>query len=57
MQTDIWRGHIFRVVTDREKKSGEGRASGFLNWLKEREISKSQAYSLCELMGENLRIW
>ncbi|OCR01774.1 hypothetical protein BCD67_14245 [Oscillatoriales cyanobacterium USR001] len=49
LQTDIWRGHILRVVRDREKKGGEGRGTGFLNWLKEREISKSQAYSLIEL--------
>jgi hypothetical protein len=43
---------------DREKKGGEGRGTGFLNWLKEqRKISKSQAYSLWELMGGNLRLW
>ncbi|MEW6491356.1 MAG: hypothetical protein AB1589_02220, partial [Cyanobacteriota bacterium] len=28
---------------------GDGRGTGFLNWLKSREISKSQAYSLIEL--------
>lgn len=49
LQTDIWRGRILRTVRDREKRSGEGRGTGFLNWLKEREISKSQAYSLIEL--------
>ncbi|GAB4293158.1 MAG: hypothetical protein Fur0025_29300 [Oscillatoriaceae cyanobacterium] len=49
LQTDIWRGRILRAVRDREKKGGEGRGAGFLNWLKEREISKSQAYSLIEL--------
>lgn len=49
LQTDIWRGRILRAVRDREKRSGDGRGSGFLNWLKEREISKSQAYSLIEL--------
>ena len=49
LQTDIWRGRILRTVRDREKKGGEGRGAGFLNWLKEREISKSQAYSLIEL--------
>lgn len=49
LQTDIWRGRILRAIRDREKKGGEGRGSGFLNWLKEREISKSQAYSLIEL--------
>ncbi len=49
LQTDIWRGRILRAVRDREKKGGEGRGRGFLNWLKDREISKSQAYSLIEL--------
>jgi len=49
LQTDIWRGRILRVIRDKEKKGGEGRGTGFLNWLKEREISKSQAYSLIEL--------
>jgi hypothetical protein len=49
LQTDIWRGRILRAVRDREKKGGEGRGQGFLNWLKDREISKSQAYALIEL--------
>lgn len=49
LQTDIWRGRILRAVRDREKKGGDGRGTGFLNWLKEREISKSQAYSLIQL--------
>ncbi len=49
LQTDIWRGRILRTVRDREKRSGEGRGTGFLNWLKDREISKSQAYSWLEL--------
>lgn len=49
LQTDIWRGRILRVIRDREKRSGNGRGSGFLNWLKDREISKSQAYALIEL--------
>lgn len=49
LQTDIWRGRIMRAVRDREKVGGEGRGTGFINWLKEREISKSQAYSLIEL--------
>ncbi|MBD2185126.1 hypothetical protein H6S82_26985 [Planktothrix sp. FACHB-1355] len=49
LQTEIWRGRILRVVRDREKKGGDGRGTGFLNWLKEREINKSQAYSLIEL--------
>ncbi|USR92826.1 hypothetical protein NEA10_08970 [Phormidium yuhuli AB48] len=49
LQTDIWRGRILRAVRDREKIGGEGRGKGFLKWLSEREISKSQAYSLIEL--------
>lgn len=49
LQTDIWRGRILRTVRDREKKRGEGRGIGFLNWLKDREISKTQAYNLIEL--------
>jgi hypothetical protein len=49
LQTDIWRGRILRAVRDREKWYGDGRGTGFLNWLKDREISKSQAYSLIEL--------
>ena len=49
LQTDIWRGRILKTVRDREKKRGEGRGVGFLNWLKDREISKSQAYGLIEL--------
>jgi hypothetical protein len=49
LQTDIWRGRILRAVRDREKAYGDGRGTGFLNWLKDREISKSQAYSLIEL--------
>jgi len=49
LQTDIWRGRILRIVRDREKKGGEGRGMGFLNWLKEKEITKSQAYNLIQL--------
>jgi hypothetical protein len=49
LQTDIWRGRILRTVRDREKNQGEGRGIGFLNWLKDREISKTQAYNLIEL--------
>ena len=49
LQTDIWRGRILRAVRDREKKGGEGRGAGFLNWLKNREITKSQAYALIQL--------
>ncbi|MEM9805969.1 MAG: hypothetical protein AAF959_11860 [Cyanobacteria bacterium P01_D01_bin.56] len=49
LQTDIWRGRILRAVRDREKHGGDSRGTGFLNWLKDREISKSQAYALIEL--------
>lgn len=49
LQTEIWRGRILRAVRDREKRGGDGRGAGFLNWLKDREISKTQAYSLIEL--------
>jgi hypothetical protein len=49
LQTDIWRGRILRTVRDKEKQGGEARGAGFLNWLKDREISKSQAYTLIEL--------
>jgi hypothetical protein len=49
LQTDIWRGRILRAIRDREKQDGDGRGTGFLNWLKLREITKSQAYSLIQL--------
>ncbi|AFY35915.1 hypothetical protein [Calothrix sp. PCC 7507] len=49
LQTEIWRGRILRAIRDREKKGGDGRGTGFLYWLKEREISKSQAYSWIQL--------
>ncbi|TAF51648.1 MAG: hypothetical protein EAZ61_10145 [Oscillatoriales cyanobacterium] len=49
LQTDIWRGRILRAVRDREKIGGEGRGRGFLKWLGDREIAKTQAYSLIEL--------
>ena len=49
LQTDIWRGRILRAVRDREKLGGEGRGTGFLNWLKNREITKSQAYALIQI--------
>ncbi len=49
LQTEIWRGRILRAIRDREKKGGDGRGTGFLKWLKEREISKSQAYAWIQL--------
>lgn len=48
LQTEIWRGRILRSVRDREKRESD-RSTGFLNWLKDREISKTQAYLLIEL--------
>ena len=49
LQTEIWRGRILRVIRDREKRGGEGRGAGFLQWLREMEISKTKAYSLIQL--------
>jgi hypothetical protein len=49
LQTEIWRGRILKAVRDREKHGGEGRGVGFLNWLQNHEISKTQAYRLMEL--------
>ena len=49
LQTEIWRGRILRVVRDREKRGGDARGAGFLQWLREREISKTRAYSLIQL--------
>lgn len=49
LQTDIWRGRILRTVRDREKRGSETGGTGFLKWLTDREISKSQAYSWIEL--------
>jgi hypothetical protein len=49
IQTEIWRGRILRSVRDREKNKGDSRGAGFLNWLKDREITKTRAYDLIEL--------
>jgi hypothetical protein len=49
LQTEIWRGRILCAVRDREKRGGEGRGAGFLQWLREREISKTRAYTLIQL--------
>lgn len=49
LQTEIWRGRILRRVRDREKRGGDSRGMGFLQWLREREISKSKAYGLIQL--------
>jgi hypothetical protein len=50
LQTEIWRGRILRSVRDRERRGGEGRGTGFLQWLREREISKTRAYTLIQLV-------
>ncbi len=49
LQTDVWRGKILRAVRDRERGSEPGKGLGFLNWLKDREISRSTAYGLIDL--------
>ncbi len=49
LQTEICRGRILKAVRDREKRGGEGRGAGFLQWLREREISKTRAYGLIQL--------
>ncbi|MEO1003489.1 MAG: hypothetical protein AAFX65_10315 [Cyanobacteria bacterium J06638_7] len=49
LHTEIWRGRILGAVRDREKRGGEGRGTGFLQWLREREISKTRAYTLIQL--------
>jgi hypothetical protein len=49
LQTEIWRGRILKAVRDRERRGGEGRGGGFLQWLREQEISKTRAYSLIQL--------
>ena len=49
LQAEIWRGRILRAVRDREKIGGEGRGAGFLQWLREMEISKTRAYQLIQL--------
>ena len=54
LQTEIWRGRILRSIRDREKKGGDGRGTGFLKWLKEREISKTQAYSEAAEKGDRI---
>ena len=52
LQTEIWRGRILRTVRDREKRGGDQRGTSFLNWLKDREISKSRAYALIDLANQ-----
>jgi hypothetical protein len=49
LQTEIWRGRILRAARDRERRGGENRGTNFLQWLREREISKTRAYTLIQL--------
>lgn len=49
LQTEIWRGRILRRIRDRGKHHGQSRGGTFLQWLRERDISKSQAYGLIQL--------
>ena len=49
LQTEIWRGRILRAVRDKEKRGGESRGAGFLQWLREQEISRTRAYGLMQL--------
>ena len=49
LQTEIWRGRILGSVRDREKRGGEGRGAGVLQWLRVRDISKTRAYGLIQL--------
>ena len=49
LQTEIWRGRILRSVRDRERRGGDARGGGFLQWLREQEISKTRAYALIQL--------
>lgn len=49
LQTDVWRGKILRAMRDRERTSEPGNGVGFLNWLKDRDMSKSTAYGLIDL--------
>jgi len=49
LQTEIWRGRILRSVRDRGRRGGDTRGGGFLQWLREQEISKTRAYALIQL--------
>ena len=49
LQAEIWRGRILRRIRDRGKRHGPSRGAPFLQWLRERDISKSQAYGLIQL--------
>ena len=49
LQTEIWRGRILRRIRDRCKRHGHSQGGTFLQWLRERDISKSHAYRLMQL--------
>ena len=49
LQTEIWRGRILRRVRERGKHHGQSRGNTFLQWLRERDISRSHAYGLIQL--------
>ncbi|MCY3537748.1 MAG: hypothetical protein OXG70_01145 [Cyanobacteria bacterium MAG IRC1_bin_28] len=49
LQTEIWRGRILRRIRDRGQSHGQSRGGTFLQWLRERDISKSHAYGLIQL--------
>jgi len=47
---EIWRGAFLASVRDREKRGGEGRGTGFLQWLASSARSaKTRAYGLIQL--------
>lgn len=49
LQTEIWRGRILRRIRDCGQRHGQSRGGTFLQWLRERDISKSHAYGLIQL--------
>lgn len=49
LQAEIWRGRILRRLRDRGQRHGQSRGGTFLQWLRERDISKSHAYGLIQL--------
>lgn len=53
LQVDIRRGQALRIIRDKEKAGGDSQGKGFLNWLKEHDITKSRAYSLIDLANKH----
>ena len=49
LQTEIWRGRILRRIRDWGQGHGQSRGGTFLQWLRERDMSKSHAYGLIQL--------